>query len=102
MITADQGRLVFEPLGDTGWRLCDLSVDTDDAARLVAYVERTSNGGFEAIWLGLGVRPSLHATREDVLQAALKMRSVDAASTRSKPIPIPHLAPVRPGKSDWG
>ena len=102
MITADQGRLVFEPLGHAGWRLCDTSVDPADAARLVAYVERTSSGGYEAIWMVAGIHPSFHTSREEVLQTAQRLRATEATSTRSKPIPIPHLAPVRTGKSGWG
>lgn len=103
MITADQGSLVFEPLGDTAWRLCDTSMEVHDAARLVAYVERVSStGGYEAIWLGLGIRPSVHPSREDVLRTAQLLRRPEAASTRSKPVPIPHHAPVRSGPSGWG
>ncbi|MDR7191292.1 hypothetical protein J2Y46_004158 [Microbacterium sp. BE35] len=100
MITADQGSLVFEPLGDTAWRLCDTSVEVHDAARLVAYVERvSSNGGYEAVWLGLGIPPSMHPSREDVLRTAQLVRDTRSASTRSKPVPIPHRAPVISG---WG
>ncbi|MFB7884078.1 hypothetical protein [Microbacterium sp. NPDC056057] len=102
MITADQRSLVFEPLGDAAWRLCDTAVDEGDAARLVAYVERLDTGGYEAIWLGLGVRPSVHASQEEVLRAAQQLRHVEASSTRSKPIPIPHLSPARVRHHGWG
>lgn len=74
MISADQGRLVFEPLGEAGWRLCDTDVDAADAARLVAYVERQSGGGYEAIWMWTGILPSIHASREDVLRTAEMLR----------------------------
>jgi len=103
MITADQGSLVFEPLGDAAWRLCDTSVDVHDAGRLVAYVERvSSSGAYEAVWLGLGIRPSLHPSREDVLRTAQLLRHTEAAPARSKPVPIPHYAPGRSGPSGWG
>jgi hypothetical protein len=62
MITVDQQNLVFEPLDESAWRLCDTNIDEHDAARLVAYVERVDSG-YEAIWLGLGMRPSWYASR---------------------------------------
>ena len=57
MITADQQRLVFEPLGQGAWRLCDAGIDEASAERLIAYVERAASGGYVAemfrmfVWL---------------------------------------------------
>ncbi|AZS46125.1 MULTISPECIES: hypothetical protein [Actinomycetes] len=95
MITADQQRLVFEPLGQGAWRLCDAGIDEASAERLIAYVERAASGGYEAIWMRPGLRASHHATREDVRLTAMAQRSGKVASTRSKPIPIPHLTPLQ-------
>lgn len=94
MITAEQRELVFEPLGEGAWRLCDSTIEENNAARVVAYVERMADGGFEAIWIGMGVASTWHPSREDVLVRARSLRASVARSTRSKPIPIPHRAPV--------
>lgn len=102
MITADQRRLVFEPLGDTAWRLFDTTVAERDASLLVTCIERVASGDYVAIWLGFGIRPSLHPTREDVLRTAQLLGRADALSTRSKPIPIPHPPPVWSGHPGWG
>lgn len=95
MIAEDVGRLVLEPLGEDAWRLCDTAVEESNAARLVAYVERTADGGFEAIWMGLGIRPTVHASTADVLIAAVEVRRMTVRATHTKPIPIPHRAPIR-------
>jgi hypothetical protein len=99
MITADQRRLVFEPLGEDAWRLCDADIDEASAERLIAYVERVATGGYEAIWMGPGLRSSRHASREDIRRTAMAQRSERATSTRSKPNPIPHLTPARSASS---
>ncbi|WP_426321800.1 hypothetical protein [Microbacterium sp. E-13] len=75
MITADQRMLVFEPLGNGAWRLCDARVEESSAERLIAYVERAASGGYEAIWIGAGLRSSHHATREDIRNAAMARHS---------------------------
>lgn len=93
MITVDQQNLVFEPLDESAWRLCDTNIDEHDAARLIAYVERVDSG-YEAIWLGLGMRPSWYASRDDVLRTARDLRRPDVTMTPSKPDPIPRVAPV--------
>lgn len=93
MITVDQQNLVFEPLDESAWRLCDINIDEHDAARLVAYVERV-DGGYEAIWLGLGMRPSWYASRDDVLRTARGLRRPDATRTRSQPDSISLVTPV--------
>lgn len=95
MITSDQRRLVFEPLGEGAWRLCDADIDEASAERLIAYVERGPSGGYEAIWMGPGLRASHHASREEVRLTAMAHRSEKVTSTRSKPTPIPHLTPLQ-------
>lgn len=99
MITADQRRLVFEPLGAGAWRLCDAGVEESRADHLIAYVERAPRGGYEAIWMSPGRRSSHHDTREDIRQTAMARHSEAATSTSSKPIPIPHLTPLRSSPS---
>jgi hypothetical protein len=58
-------------------------------------VERVASGGYEAIWMGPGLRSSRHASREDIRRTAMAQHSERATSTRSKPIAIPHLTPAR-------
>lgn len=83
MISAGQQRLAFEPLGDSAWRLCDHASDEDSAERLVAYVEQIASGGFEAIWIGLGVRRSVHSNREEIRARARALRTQPPARTGS-------------------
>ncbi|MEZ3158965.1 hypothetical protein AB1K54_00320 [Microbacterium sp. BWT-B31] len=95
MITVHKDGLVFDPLGADAWRLCDTGIDEHDARRLVAYVERTAHGGYEAIWMEFGAPPSEHATREDIVRCARELPESASRSPTTKPAPVPHLPPLR-------
>jgi len=92
-------QLELLPLGDGAWRLFDHSVEGDDPASLVAYVEQTSVG-VEVIWLR-GHGGSTHFEElSDVLRAAAMDLSLAQAPRSTRPIEIPHYAPRTPRKAD--
>ena len=57
------------PLGDHAWRLCDRTVPHDDAASVIAYLERTEEG-IEVVWLRPGVDGDRFIALEDAIAAA--------------------------------
>ena len=82
------------PLGRTGWRICDASRAPRDAARLVAYAEKTEIGAIEVLWLR---SPCPHRSRYrdlDEILADLDAAVAAAATDRStRPFEIPHFPP---------
>ncbi|GAA1929746.1 hypothetical protein GCM10009775_22260 [Microbacterium aoyamense] len=97
--------MLLDPLGDDAWRLCDDDLDSDDANRLVAYVERMSDAHIEAVWLRFGESTTTHSSPDDVVRHATALRELEAPSTSAKPAPIPHLPPVNsdgPSSEDEG
>ena len=87
------------PLGDGTWRLCDHSVEGDDPASLVAYVEQTA-AGVEVVWLRGRGGSARFDELSDVLRAAALELSLGAGSRATRPIEIPHFAPRPPSKAD--
>ena len=85
--------LELVPLGERAWRLFDHRSDGDEENTLVAYVEQLPNDVFEAVWVHPGPGMELFETREEVLIAAVE-RLATVVSMNSKPIPIPHRAPL--------
>lgn len=87
-------QLELVPLGDNAWRLCDhAAAGGGDARTLIAYVERLPHGSFEAVWVIDGPRVNTFASLPEVLVAAARRLAV-SVSTDSKPVPIPHRAPL--------
>ncbi|WP_246533570.1 hypothetical protein [Microbacterium flavescens] len=87
--------LELVPLGDSAWRLCDRArghLDGEDGT-LIAYVERLPTGSYEAVWVYHGPRVETFASLEAVLVAGAR-RLATSVSTDSKPVPIPHRAPL--------
>ncbi|MHC2998486.1 hypothetical protein [Microbacterium sp. HJ5] len=87
--------LELVPLGDRAWRLCDhaeAGVAGGDG-ELVAYVERLPSGAYEAVWVRGGSRVDVYASLAAVLVAGVRRLSA-SVSTDSKPVPIPHRAPL--------
>ena len=39
------------PLGHNAWRICDRTKESHDPSRLVAYMDRTSAGTLDVLWL---------------------------------------------------
>ncbi|MFF2371722.1 hypothetical protein [Agromyces sp. NPDC058110] len=81
MLTKEQ-RLVWEPLAPGSWRLCDPRYAEGEVQRLVAYVERSAGGGFEAVWISRLAVPSWHASRTEVLREAHRISGLDARAAR--------------------
>ena len=94
MTIGDVHRLELVPLGDESWRLCDRPAEDESDEALIAYVERTADDRYETVWVYGGPRVETYAALEDVLMSAAG-RLANMISTDSKPIPIPHRAPLR-------
>ncbi len=95
MIDADQRRLVFDPIGMDAWRLCDADRDTHDPDYVVAYVERREDGVYEAVWMGAGSGTSRHRSLDDVLARSVDVAEREVPPSRTKPVPIPAVRPMR-------
>lgn len=91
METVHQLELV--PLGDEAWRLCDGNVEASDATSVVAYIERRTSG-YEVVWVSVHRGVERYATIGDVLERAAKVLADVPASGATRPIPIPHFAPL--------
>ena len=94
MTIGDVHRLELVPLGDESWRLCDRPADDESDEALIAYVERTADHRYETVWVYGGPRVETYFSLEDVLMSAARRLS-NMVSTDSKPVPIPHRAPLR-------
>lgn len=93
MKTVHQLELV--PLGNDAWRLCDGNVEATDATSVVAYVERRGVG-YEVVWVSACRGVERHATLGDVLERAAEVLADIPPSGATRPIEIPHFAPVPP------
>lgn len=85
--------LELVPLGERAWRLFDHAAAGDEEGTLIAYVEKLSGGSYETVWVFNGPRVDLFRSLEDVLVGAVRRMST-VVSTDSKPVPIPHRAPL--------
>jgi hypothetical protein len=73
------------------WRLCDGRVPRDDAASVIAYVER-ADSGVDVVWLQGRHGQAHFSCIQDVLSAArILLPGGSAGPTR--PVPIAHRAP---------
>lgn len=90
--TPATGRIRVEPLGRGAWRLCDRAQE-DAGLALLAYVEYTHEGDYEAIWVAAGTAASRHPTLDAVIRTAMASLRPAAESRRTKPIPIAHRSP---------
>ena len=95
MDVAPVHHLELVPLGETAWRLCDhaRSGALGDDPTLIAYVERLPTGAYETVWVHPGPRVDTFPSLEAVLVAAARRLS-STVGTDSKPVPIPHRAPL--------
>ena len=94
MTIGDVHRLELVPLGDAAWRLFDRPAAYEDDDALIAYIERVPGDRYETVWVYGGPRVETYASLEDVLMSAARRLST-MVSTDSKPVPIPHRAPLR-------
>lgn len=84
-------RLLLEPVTDGAWRLCDGAVAHSDAANVVAYIEQDEHGSYDVVWV-LSAKPSdRYDTIEEIFEEAM---SSFTPSIGTKPVPIPHYAPL--------
>lgn len=90
----DIHQLELTPLATGSWRLCDRSVAGCDAASVVAYVEQLDDGGYEAVWVSVGIGSARFTTLESLFHAALRLLEQSASFGPLKPSPIPHRPPA--------
>jgi hypothetical protein len=84
--------LALLPIDGEAWRLCDRRQREDDAAFVVAYVERTERE-LEVIWMTGVPRRSRFSTVEAVRDEACRRLGAEVASGATRPVPIPHFPP---------
>jgi hypothetical protein len=82
----------LRPLSESSWRVID-RISSDEEGMLIAYVERIPPGLYEVVWVYDGSGVSEFTTLEDVLVAAAQRLSSHVAPG-TKPVPIPHRAPL--------
>lgn len=92
-------QLQLFPLGDGAWRLFDHSVEGDESASVVAYIEETTSG-IEVVWVRGRGGAARFDDLSDVLRAAATELSLGAGSRATRPIEIPHFAPRTPPRAD--
>ncbi len=86
-------RLALDPLAHDAWRLCDTRVPSGDAASVLAYIERTGDGGYEVTWVHGGSGTAWFPSQEELFAAAARHLAA-CASRRGKPKPIAHRPPL--------
>jgi hypothetical protein len=85
-------RLELIPLGYNGWRLCNHRPGYDEEL-VVAYIERLNSGIFAAVWVCDAQGVEEFVSLDEILRAA-EHHLAPYVSTDSKPVPIPHRAPL--------
>jgi len=90
----DIHQLILTPLGDRAWRLCDRSMASNDVASVVAYVEQLESGGYEAVWVSVGLGSAQFASWDDLFRSASRMIEQSRSLGALKPAPIPHRPPA--------
>jgi hypothetical protein len=86
------GGLELVAMSPGAWRLCDGRVPRDDAASVIAYVERDGDG-VDVVWLQ-GATGQAHFTcLQDVLAAADGLALPRRSAGPTRPVPIAHFAP---------
>ncbi|MDJ1114566.1 hypothetical protein [Microbacterium dauci] len=88
-------RFRLQPLGRDCWRLCDSAVAEADAEVVLAYVERRSDGRYEATWVRGGAGSALFGSVDALLSGAAR-HLAECAPRRVKPRPIAHRPPLAP------
>ncbi|MBO3663631.1 hypothetical protein [Microbacterium stercoris] len=88
-------QLELVPLTEGAWRICDTSVDSSDAASVIAYVEQLPTDDrselcFEVVWVQCTRGLTRHTSLQSVLLLAAKLLA-DAANV--KPLRIAHFPP---------
>jgi len=91
---AQVDRVVVVPLGRGSWRLCDRRVSQDDAASVIAYVERNAEW-LEIVWLLRCGEPVRAATMAEAVDAAARVLSSGDTTGPAKPTRIAHHPPLR-------
>ena len=85
-------QLELVPLGEGAWRLCDRSVEEDDPASVIAYVEQAEEF-LEVVWLHGRFGWARFTQLGEVLEAAAGELAPPHADRARRPIEIPHFAP---------
>lgn len=65
-------RIELSAIADDAWRLCDREASPNDAASVIAYVEKTASG-YDVVWLH-GPHGESHVAALDEVEAAAAAR----------------------------
>lgn len=87
--------LALLPIDGEAWRLCDRRQREDDAAFVVAYIERADRAGqvLDVIWMTGVPRRGRFTTVEAVRDEACRRLQAEVTSAATRPVPIPHFPP---------
>ena len=96
--------LALLPIDAEAWRLCDRRQREDDAAFVVAYIERVDRtdpiGGadrtghvLDVIWMTGVPRRGRFTSVEAIRDEACRRLRAEATSASTRPVPIPHFPP---------
>ncbi|GAA2010950.1 hypothetical protein [Microbacterium ulmi] len=85
-------RLQLIGLSQNSWRLCDRRAPHQDAASVLAYIERTADG-YEVVWLQGGLGETRFSALADVLTEAAQRIAEVPREGPGRPVPIPHFPP---------
>lgn len=82
------------PIARTAWRICDSALTENDAARLVAYVDRNETGTYDVLWLRSPCPTRSRYRSLNELLADLDDAAAAAVVPRAdRPRKIPHFPP---------
>lgn len=96
--------LALLPIDAEAWRLCDRRQREDDAAFVVAYIERADRTDqiavvdragqvLDVIWMTGVPRRGRFTSVEAIRDEACRRLRAEATSAATRPVPIPHFPP---------
>jgi hypothetical protein len=95
MSTRESTRFELRRLSSFQWQIEDLSLPASHSRRVVAQVYEVDDLEYDVVWLrDLGLAEHFMSP-SDALQAVIDVYSTRRRSTAQRPIPIPHVPPIR-------
>lgn len=88
-MTRNRSRFELRTVAPGEWAIVDMQHPLQDAPATVARIWEVDTNQCEVAWVRDGARPTRYATANDVLA------DLNTTPQRTKPVPIPHLAPHR-------
>ncbi|MET2011483.1 hypothetical protein ABXJ56_08040 [Microbacterium chocolatum] len=94
MKTEPARHLVLEALSARSWRLCDRSAAASDPSKVLAYIEQSERGGYDAAWVRAGGVMRHYQRLDDIFTDAAELAGGAAIRPGRKPAPIPARPPL--------